>query len=190
MRATAVSTIGRRPKCKSKHPSVREGSERCHGSGETQSDRDAIVARGVMVVLMLFVSSCRASEFCVNSHFHLVLHDRYSDKTQCSSRENPDGRPRSWRDAPWSVHTCAQSQTRHETRTHRHTSVVTIVETHEDSRDERMCRMSAESRFARRARSLRSGVTPLTGSARFRRFYHTRPNAQSDADCRARVRLH
>ena len=60
MRATAVSTIGRRPKCKSKHPSVREGSERCHGSGETQSDRDAIVARGVMVVLMLFLSSCRA----------------------------------------------------------------------------------------------------------------------------------
>ena len=33
-------------------------------------------------VLMLFVSTCRASEFCVNSHFHLVLHDRYSDKTQ------------------------------------------------------------------------------------------------------------
>ena len=77
-----------------------------------------------------------------------------------------------------------------QTRTHRHTSVVTIVETHEDSRDERMCRMSAESRFARRARSLRSGVTaPLTGSARFRRFYHTRPNAQSDADCSGSVTL-
>ena len=129
MRATAVSTIGRRPKCKCKHPSVREGSERCHGSGETQSDRDAIVARGVMVVLMLFVSSCRASEFCVNSHFHLVSHDRYSDKTQCSSRENPDGRPRSWRDAPWSVHTCTDHSHRHGRTGSRHDS--------RDSRDTR-----------------------------------------------------
>ena len=123
MRATAVSTIGRRPKCKSKHPSVREGSEQCHGSGETQSDRDAIVARGVMVdVLMLFVSTCRASEFCVNSHFHLVLHDRYSDKTQCSSRENPDGRPRSWRDAAWSVHTCTVTDTDAQAHVSRHDS--------------------------------------------------------------------
>ena len=138
-------------------------------------------------VLMLFVSTCRASEFCVNSACSRSSH------TTDIPRQNPRARlakiPMDDPDLGEMQRgpcTLAQSQT----RTHRRTSVVTIVETHEDSRDERMCRMSAESRFARRARSLRSGVTPLTGSARFRRFYHTRPNAQSDADCRARVRLH
>lgn len=68
------------------------------------------------------VHACRASEFCVNSHFHLVLHDRYSDKTQCSSRENPDGRPRSWRDAAWSVHTCTVTDTDAQAHVSRHDS--------------------------------------------------------------------
>ena len=74
----------------------------------------------------------------------------------------------------------------HTVDTDAHVTVVTIVETvetHEDSRDERMCRIPVR---PPRARSLRSGVTPLTfgGSG-----VHATRNAQSDADCSGSVTL-
>ena len=74
----------------------------------------------------------------------------------------------------------------HTVDTDAHVTVVTIVETvetHEDSRDERMCRIPVR---PPRARSLRSGVTPLTfgGVLAF-----TRPGMHNPMQIAA-VRLH
>ena len=131
-------------------------------------------------VLMLFVSTCRASEFCVRSHVHLVSHDRYSQtKPKGSSRENPDaGRPRRVESGETWMHTVD---------TDAHTSVVTIVETVETHEDSRASGCS-ESRFARRARTVApvGRLTPLTfGGSRPGKRNH----AQSYADCSGSVTL-
>ena len=130
-------------------------------------------------VLMLFVSTCRASrEFCVNSHFHLVL--RYTTDT---FRQNPISEPNArlakipmlddpdvWRDV--------DAHSRHgRTRQSSRLTIVETVETHEDSRDERMCAESRGVRPPRTVAPVGRVRTPLTfgGSGVYINISHARP---------------